>query len=103
MTTKLTIEYDGAGFAGWARQPGRRTVQEELERGLRTILGEHGHDGEPLQLTVAGRTDSGVRAWGQLASYEHEAVAPLRLSGLLDEDLAVLASEPAPAGFHARR
>jgi tRNA pseudouridine38-40 synthase len=103
MTTKLTIEYDGAGFAGWARQPGRRTVQEELERALRTILGEHGHDGEPLHLTVAGRTDSGVHAWGQVASYEHEAVDPLRLNGLLDEDLAVLACEPAPAGFHARR
>jgi len=103
MTTKLTIEYDGAGFAGWARQPGRRTVQQELERALRTILGEHGHDGQPLGLTVAGRTDSGVHAWGQVASYEHEAVDPLRLNGLLDADLAVLASEPAPAGFDARR
>jgi len=103
MTTKLTIEYDGAGFAGWARQPGRRTVQEELERALRTILGEHGHDGQPLRLTVAGRTDSGVHAWGQVASYEHEAVDPLRLNGLLDDDLAVLASEPAAADFDARR
>ena len=40
MVTKLTIEYDGAGFAGWARQPGERTVQEELERALRKVLGE---------------------------------------------------------------
>ena len=81
MVTKLTLEYDGTGFAGWARQPGKRTVQEELERALRTVLGEHGHDGEPLRLTVAGRTDAGVHAWGQVASYAHEAVDPLRLNG----------------------
>jgi tRNA pseudouridine38-40 synthase len=103
MVTKLTLEYDGAGFAGWVRQPGLRTVQEELERALRTVLGETGADGEPLRLTVAGRTDRGVHAWGQVASYAHEAVDPLRLNGLLDDDVAVLAAEPAPAGFDARR
>jgi len=103
MITKLTIEYDGTDFAGWARQPDKRTVQEELERALRTVLGERGHDGEPLKLTVAGRTDAGVHAWGQVASYVHEAVDPLRLNGLLAGDLAVLAAEPAPAGFDARR
>jgi tRNA pseudouridine38-40 synthase len=103
MVTKLTIEYDGGGFAGWARQPGERTVQEELERGLQTILGDTGTDGAPLRLTVAGRTDRGVHAWGQVASYSHEAVDPLRLNGLLDDDLAVLASEPADDGFDARR
>jgi tRNA pseudouridine38-40 synthase len=103
MTTKLTIEYDGGGFAGWVRQPGMRTVQEELERALRTILGDFGDDGEPLKLTVAGRTDTGVHAWGQVASYAHEAVDPLRLNGLLDDDVAVLSAEPAPEGFDARR
>jgi tRNA pseudouridine38-40 synthase len=102
MVTKLTVEYDGTGFAGWARQPGRRTVQEELEGALRTVLGERGLDGRPLSLTVAGRTDSGVHAWGQVASYAHEAVDPLRLNGLLDEDLAVLAAEPAAEDFDAR-
>jgi tRNA pseudouridine38-40 synthase len=102
MITKLTIEYDGTDFAGWARQPGRRTVQEELERALRTVLGETGHDGSPLSLTVAGRTDSGVHAWGQVASYAHEAVDPLRLNGLLEEDVAVLAAEPADGSFDAR-
>jgi tRNA pseudouridine38-40 synthase len=102
MTTKLTLEYDGTDFAGWARQPGERTVQEELERALRTVLGDSGLDGCPLIVTVAGRTDSGVHAWGQVASYAHEAVDPLRLNGLLDEDLAVLAAEPARAGFDAR-
>ena len=103
MVTKLTLEYDGAGFAGWGRQPGLRTVQEELERALRTVLGETGRDGRPLTLTVAGRTDRGVHAWGQVASYAHEAVDPLRLNGLLDADVAVLRAEPAPEGFDARR
>jgi tRNA pseudouridine38-40 synthase len=103
MVTKLTIEYDGTGFAGWARQPGKRTVQEELEGALRTILGEHGHDGRDLRLTVAGRTDAGVHAWGQVASYAHEAVDPARLNGLIGPDVAVLAAEPAAAGFDARR
>lgn len=103
MVTKLTIEYDGAGFAGWARQPHKRTVQEELERALRTVLGPTDQEGRALTLTVAGRTDAGVHAWGQVASYRHEAVDPLRLNALLDEDVAVLAAEPAPEGFNARR
>jgi tRNA pseudouridine38-40 synthase len=103
LVTKLTIEYDGTDFAGWARQPDKRTVQEELERVLRTVLGETAADGRPLTLTVAGRTDAGVHAWGQVASYAHEAVDPLRLNGLLPADVAVLASEPAPEGFNARR
>jgi tRNA pseudouridine38-40 synthase len=103
MVTKLTLEYDGTNFAGWGRQPGERTVQEALERALRTVLGEEGSDGGPLKLTVAGRTDRGVHAWGQVASYAHEAVDPLRLNGLLDDDVAVLAAEPAAEGFDARR
>ncbi len=78
-------------------------MQEELERALRTILGERGTDGEPLTLTVAGRTDRGVHAWGQVAGYAHEAVDPARLNALLPPDVAVLAAEPAPAGFDARR
>jgi tRNA pseudouridine38-40 synthase len=103
MVSSLTLEYDGAGFAGWGRQPGLRTVEEELLRALTTILGPNGADGRPLSLRVAGRTDAGVHAWGQVASYAHEALDPVRLNGLLDEDVAVLTSEPAPAGFDARR
>src|SRR5450631_1936558 len=103
MISRLTIEYDGAGFAGWARQPEERTVQGELEGALQRILGERATDGSPLSLTVAGRTDRGVHAWGQVASYTHEAVDPLRINGLIGPDVAVLASEPAPAGFDARR
>jgi tRNA pseudouridine38-40 synthase len=72
-------------------------VQEELERALERILGE------PLATAVAGRTDRGVHAWGQVASYCHEALDPRRLNGLLPADVAVLSSEPAPPGFDARR
>jgi tRNA pseudouridine38-40 synthase len=102
VVTKVTLEYDGSAFAGWARQPGLRTVQEELEQALRTVLGERGADGEPLAVAVAGRTDRGVHAWEQVASYAHEAVDPARLNSLLPSDVAVLACEPAPAGFDAR-
>jgi tRNA pseudouridine38-40 synthase len=103
MVSKLTLEYDGSAFAGWGRQPGLRTVEEELQGALRTILGPSGSDGRPLTLRVAGRTDAGVHAWGQVASYEHEAVDPLRLNGLLGDDVAVLSAEPAAPGFDARR
>jgi tRNA pseudouridine38-40 synthase len=96
LVTKLTLAYDGADFAGWARQPGRRTVQQELERALATILGQ------PLVTSVAGRTDAGVHAWGQVASYEHEALDPRSLNALLPDDAAVLTSEPAAADFNAR-
>jgi tRNA pseudouridine38-40 synthase len=93
----MLLEYDGAGFAGWARQPGQRSVQEEVERALATILRE-----DAVPLTVAGRTDRGVHAWGQVASYEHEAVDPARLNALLPADVAVLDANPAPRGFDAR-
>jgi len=96
FVTKLTLAYDGAGFAGWARQPGQRTVQEELERALGIILGE------PVSTSVAGRTDAGVHAWGQVASYPHEALDPRRLNALLPDDVAVVASEPADGEFDAR-
>ncbi len=98
MTSRMLLEYDGTAFAGWARQPGLRTVQDEVERALRTVLREDG-----LTLTVAGRTDRGVHAWGQVCSYEHEAVDPRRLNALLPHDVAVLDCNPAPDGFEARR
>lgn len=103
VVSKLTLQYDGSEFAGWACQPDLRTVQGELERILRTILGELDLHGEPLTLTVAGRTDRGVHAWGQVASYRHEAVDPQRLNALLPADVAVLACEPAADTFDARR
>ncbi len=97
MTSRMLLEYDGTDFAGWARQPGQRTVQGEVESALRTILRE-----EEVRVVVAGRTDSGVHAWGQVCSYEHEAVDPLRLNALLPRDVAVLDCNPAAEGFDAR-
>lgn len=97
VTSRMVLEYDGTGFAGWARQPGQRTVQDEVERALCTVLRE-----EAVPLVVAGRTDAGVHAWGQVCSYEHEAVDPLRLNALLPRGVAVLDCNPAPDGFSAR-
>jgi tRNA pseudouridine38-40 synthase len=97
FTTKLLLEYDGTDFAGWARQPERRTVQEELETAIATILQEQ------VSVTVAGRTDAGVHAWGQIASYDEEALDPRRLNAVLPPDVAVLESTPMSPGFDARR
>jgi tRNA pseudouridine38-40 synthase len=95
-TARLDIEYSGTDFAGWARQPGLRTVQGELEGALATVLGRE------VALTVAGRTDRGVHAWGQVASYEGEPVAAAALNGLTGDDVVVLGSRAAPEGFDAR-
>jgi tRNA pseudouridine38-40 synthase len=97
---RLDIEYDGSGFAGWARQPGMRTVQSELEAALETVLRE------PVTLTVAGRTDAGVHAWGQVASFATSGGVPgdllRRLNGVTAADVAVTAAAPAADGFDAR-
>jgi tRNA pseudouridine38-40 synthase len=91
------LEYDGSEFAGWARQPGLRTVQGEVEEALATLTRR------PVELTVAGRTDRGVHARGQVASHAGEA-APLRnLNALLPDDVSAVVSEPAADGFDARR
>jgi tRNA pseudouridine38-40 synthase len=97
MTSRLVLEYDGGPFMGWARQPGLRSVQGEVERALSTLLRES------VEVTAAGRTDRGVHAWGQVVSYEGEP-APLRgLNALLPEAIDARAAEPAPDGFDARR
>jgi tRNA pseudouridine38-40 synthase len=96
VTARLLLEYDGSEFAGWARQPRLRTVQGVLEEALSTVLRRE------IELTVAGRTDRGVHARGQVASHPGDP-APLRsLNALLPDDLAVLRSEPTSDGFDAR-
>jgi tRNA pseudouridine38-40 synthase len=95
-TTRLDIEYDGTAFAGWARQPGHRTVEGEIERALTVLLPA------PVALTVAGRTDRGVHAWGQVASYTGPPASLRSLNALLDDDVVVLACTEAPDGFDAR-
>lgn len=97
MVTRLDIEYDGTDFAGWAAQAGRRSVQGELETALATVLGG------PVALTVAGRTDAGVHAWGQVAAYAGPPVRLASLNALIGPDVAVVACAEAPAGFDPRR
>ncbi|MGC5224386.1 tRNA pseudouridine synthase A [Micromonospora sp. DT81.3] len=118
MRIRLDIAYDGTHFRGWARQPGLRTVQGTLEHGLERILGS------PAALTVAGRTDAGVHARGQVAHADLDDAQVARLSatrrgdaasdplrglarrmrGVLGaySDVAVTASGRAAAGFDAR-
>jgi tRNA pseudouridine38-40 synthase len=101
-TWRLDIEYDGTEFFGWARQPnGVRTVQGELETALETVLRA------PVELVVAGRTDTGVHARGQVASFSTAAEVPgdlaRRLNGVGPDDLAVRAASEVDARFDARR
>ncbi len=97
MTARLTIEYDGSGFAGWARQPGLPTVQGALEDGLARVLRRE------VGLTVAGRTDAGVHAHGQVASHAGEPATARALNGVVPSGVRVLESVAAPEGFDARR
>ena len=121
MRVRIDLGYDGGGFHGWARQPGLRTVQGELERALDTVLRVEGS-----LLTVAGRTDTGVHARGQVAHLDvADAIADVvadavvdarrgrgadgagdvllrRLNGVLDPDLRVRRIGVAPTGFDAR-
>ncbi|HVX45775.1 MAG TPA: tRNA pseudouridine(38-40) synthase TruA [Mycobacteriales bacterium] len=100
MRLRLDISYDGTDFAGWARQPGQRTVQGELEAALARILRAD------VSLTVAGRTDAGVHSTGQVAhadvAAEPDASLLRRLSGVLPPDIRVRAVSRAPEGFDAR-
>ena len=101
MRLKLTLEYDGTAFHGWAAQPGLRTVEGELQKALDTVFVSWG------MLAVAGRTDTGVHALGQVASVEVESGPPAgraapALNAALPEDVSVIASEQARPDFHAR-
>jgi tRNA pseudouridine38-40 synthase len=98
---RLTLEYDGTGFHGWARQPGLRTVEGVLRDSLDAVFPRW------VDLAVAGRTDTGVHATGQVASVDVEGGPPVErvaeaLSAALPEDVAVLESVEAPDRFHAR-
>jgi tRNA pseudouridine38-40 synthase len=103
---RIDLSYDGGGFSGWARQPGQRTVQQVLEDALTLLM----RTDAPVQLTVAGRTDAGVHARGQVAHADLPATAWLevapailrRLAGLLPPDVRVRRIAPAPDGFDAR-
>ncbi|GAA1882389.1 tRNA pseudouridine(38-40) synthase TruA [Streptantibioticus ferralitis] len=106
VRVRLDLAYDGAEFSGWARQRSRRTVQGELESAITTVL----RLPEPVELTVAGRTDAGVHARGQVAHvdlprevWDAEGGKLLRrLAGRLPWDVRVWRVSEAPAGFNAR-
>jgi tRNA pseudouridine38-40 synthase len=97
---KLTIEYDGTAFRGWARQPGERTVEGELRRAVAELYGAG-------ELVVAGRTDTGVHALANVVSVDVEGGPPperavAAINALLPRDVAVSRAEPATPDFHAR-
>jgi tRNA pseudouridine38-40 synthase len=95
--SKLTLEYDGGPFAGWAAQPGLRTVAAEVVKALGIVLRR------PVELTVAGRTDRGVHALGQVVSYDGPLPNLRSLNAVLPREIVVLAAEEAPPGFSARQ
>ena len=113
---RIDLAYDGSGFSGWAAQPGRRTVEDVLAAALGRVLRLPGTV-VPPGLTVAGRTDAGVHARGQVVHADVPAAAwtalsstgadhgagPLaRLAAVLPADVRVHAAGPAPDGFDAR-
>ena len=101
MKLKLTLEYEGTAFHGWARQPSLRTVEGVFRDALDTVFPTWG------ELAVAGRTDAGVHATGQVASVDVDG-GPLpqwtavALNSALPDDVAVLAAREAEPDFHAR-
>ncbi|MFC8621196.1 tRNA pseudouridine(38-40) synthase TruA [Streptomyces anulatus] len=106
VRVRLDLAYDGKDFSGWAKQTSRRTVQGEIEDALRTVT----RSAVTYDLTVAGRTDAGVHARGQVAHVdlpeavwaEHEEKLLRRLAGRLPLDVRIWRAAPAPAGFNAR-
>jgi tRNA pseudouridine38-40 synthase len=100
-TIKLTIEYDGTAYAGWQRQPNHPTIQSELEEALFKITQKR------VSVVGAGRTDSGVHALGQVASFQSDILlnkeqwAPA-INNYLPKDISVMFSERVSENFHAR-
>ena len=95
----LVLEYDGTDFCGWQVQPDERTVQGELNRALSTVLRAE------IRVEGAGRTDAGVHALGQVASFEAEgdiggSIYPV--NSVLPDDVVIREARRAPDGFHAR-
>jgi len=101
VNVKLTLEYDGTDFCGWQVQPGQRTVQGAVEEALLRLTGEK------LRIHGSGRTDAGVHALAQVASFCVDTAIPpgrlhLALNPLLPDDVKVLTSEAVSERFHAR-
>jgi len=103
---RIDLSYDGSAFSGWAAQPGRRTVEDVVAAALGRVL----RLPVPPKLTVAGRTDAGVHARGQVVHADVSAEAwsaasdraVARLAGVLPADVRVRVADRAPDGFDAR-
>lgn len=100
-TFRLTVAYDGTAFHGWQRQPDQRTAQGVLEQALSAVLES------PVQVNGAGRTDAGVHARGQVASFTARTPLPARAiaslaARALPSDLRIVEASEATEGFHAR-
>jgi tRNA pseudouridine38-40 synthase len=100
-TIRLDLAYDGSGFRGYARQPGLRTVQGLLEEALAVVLGTR------VEASVAGRTDAGVHARGQVVSFRAELEPDTRrllrsLNGILGPEISIVAANIVDPGFDAR-
>jgi len=100
-TIKIVLAYDGADFAGWQIQPNRPTIQQALAAALERVIGEK------VLPQGSGRTDAGVHALGQVASFSTQSPIPPRnlviaLNDVLPPAIRVLSAEQAPAAFHAR-
>lgn len=101
MRLRLTLEYDGTEFRGWAAQPGSRTVEGAVREALGSVYRSY------ERLAVAGRTDTGVHALGQVASVDVEGGPPVgqaakALNTALPDDVSVAGAEEAALDFHAR-
>ena len=101
MRLRLTLEYDGTDFRGWAAQPGERTVEGTLEVAMDGVFDAWG------PMAVAGRTDAGVHATGQVVSLDIDGGPPAdrvahALNALLPDDVSVRAAENVAPDFHAR-
>ena len=98
IRARLDVSYEGTEFAGWAKQPGQRTVQGVLEQAVATVLRR-----PAIALTVAGRTDAGVHAIGQVAHCDVPKLPDLRrLNGVLPPDVRVVRVREVPTAFEAR-
>ncbi|MDN3956741.1 tRNA pseudouridine(38-40) synthase TruA [Sporolactobacillus laevolacticus] len=99
---KCTVAYDGSQFFGYQVQPGKRTVQSEIQEALARM-----HHGQPVKISASGRTDRGVHAYGQVFHFEThlnipEERWPLALNSLLPNDIYIRDAEEVPEQFHAR-
>lgn len=98
---KLIIEYDGKNFAGWQTQPGKVSIQSEIERAIKEVTGEE------VDLTASGRTDAGVHAIGQVANFHTNTKIetqkiPYALNSKLPKSIVIKAAEEVPERFHSR-